>query len=59
MITLWVQPENPHRTAVLSAVALECLHRARLAGAVRAEQCDHLAGMPDKGEMVDRDVLSP
>ena len=49
-----VETENPHGSAVRSPESLADLDRRRLAGAVRAEQREHLAAPHGEREPVDR-----
>ena len=49
----WIQPEHPHPPGDRAPVALERLHRRRLAGAVRAQHDEHLARGGGQVEPVD------
>ena len=55
---LGVVPEHAHLAAVALAVALEDLDRRRLAGAVRAEEAEHLALLDLEVDPADRLELS-
>ena len=54
MVGLRVESEDPHLARRRAAVALERLHGGRLAGAVRAEHDQDLAGLGPQVEAVDR-----
>ena len=53
-----VDPEHGHRSTIRDAQALEDLDGRRLAGAVRAEQAEHLALMDIEADPVDGDHLA-
>ncbi len=44
-VTARIEPQHPYRPVVRRAVAFEHLHGGRLAGAVRPEQREYLAGL--------------
>ena len=53
-----VEAEHPDRARVRAPVALERLDRGRLAGAVRPEEGEHLAGLGGERQPVDGDQVA-
>ena len=53
-----IQPQHADRSLIGPAVSLENLHRRGLAGPVRSEQAEHLAGHDVERQTVDRSILA-